>query len=124
VKTTAGPLELERPRVRNVTALGFCSEIVGKAWRALVAPAALHKRLHPRHAEGDGSHSPADDCEAGSGAVRDSSAQLLSTRATAHDEHRAHGAVGDALADAAQRGQPVQPAAADDHEVRALGGGD
>jgi hypothetical protein len=34
VKTTAGPLELERPRVRNVSALGFCSEIVGKGWVA------------------------------------------------------------------------------------------
>lgn len=30
VKTTAGPLELERPRVRNASALGFGSEIVGK----------------------------------------------------------------------------------------------
>ena len=30
VKTTAGPLELSRPRVRNASALGFCSEIVGK----------------------------------------------------------------------------------------------
>jgi putative transposase len=30
VKTTAGPLELERPRVRHASALGFCSEIVGK----------------------------------------------------------------------------------------------
>ena len=30
VKTTAGPLKLERPRVRNAAALGFCSEIVGK----------------------------------------------------------------------------------------------
>src|SRR3990172_9480598 len=30
VKTTAGPLELERPRVRNAAALGCCSEIVGK----------------------------------------------------------------------------------------------
>jgi putative transposase len=30
VKTTAGPLELERPRVRNASTLGFCSEIVGK----------------------------------------------------------------------------------------------
>ncbi len=30
VKTTAGPLELERPRLRNASALGFCSEIVGK----------------------------------------------------------------------------------------------
>ncbi len=30
VKTTAGPLELERPRVRNASALGFSSEIVGK----------------------------------------------------------------------------------------------
>ena len=30
VKTTAGPLKLERPRVRNASALGFCSEIVGK----------------------------------------------------------------------------------------------
>src|SRR5712691_10151875 len=30
VKTTAGPLELERPRVRNASALGFASEIVGK----------------------------------------------------------------------------------------------
>jgi putative transposase len=30
VKTTAGPLELARPRVRNASALGFCSEIVGK----------------------------------------------------------------------------------------------
>ena len=29
VKTTAGPLELERPRVRNASALGFSSEIVG-----------------------------------------------------------------------------------------------
>lgn len=30
VKTTAGPLRLERPRVRNASALGFASEIVGK----------------------------------------------------------------------------------------------
>ncbi len=30
VRTTAGPLELERPRVRNASLLGFCSEIVGK----------------------------------------------------------------------------------------------
>ena len=30
VKTTAGSLELKRPRVRNASALGFCSEIVGK----------------------------------------------------------------------------------------------
>src|SRR6266581_8147501 len=30
VKTTAGPLELERPRVRNASELGFASEIVGK----------------------------------------------------------------------------------------------
>jgi transposase-like protein len=30
VKTTAGPLDLERPRVRNASALGFESEIVGK----------------------------------------------------------------------------------------------
>jgi transposase-like protein len=30
VKTTAGPLELERPRLRNASALGFASEIVGK----------------------------------------------------------------------------------------------
>jgi putative transposase len=30
VKTTAGPLELERPRVRNASGLGFASEIVGK----------------------------------------------------------------------------------------------
>lgn len=30
VKTTAGPLALERPRVRNASALGFCSEVVGK----------------------------------------------------------------------------------------------
>jgi putative transposase len=30
VRTTAGPLELERPRLRNASALGFCSEIVGK----------------------------------------------------------------------------------------------
>jgi putative transposase len=30
VKTMAGPLELERPRVRDASALGFCSEIVGK----------------------------------------------------------------------------------------------
>jgi putative transposase len=30
VKTTAGPLELGRPRLRNASALGFCSEIVGK----------------------------------------------------------------------------------------------
>ena len=30
VKTTAGPLELERPRVRNASALEFASEIVGK----------------------------------------------------------------------------------------------
>jgi len=30
VKTTAGPLRLERPRLRNVSALGFCSEVVGK----------------------------------------------------------------------------------------------
>ena len=30
VKTTAGLLELERPRVRNPSALGFSSAIVGK----------------------------------------------------------------------------------------------
>jgi transposase-like protein len=30
VKTTAGPLELERPRVRNASELGFASAIVGK----------------------------------------------------------------------------------------------
>jgi len=30
VKTTAGYLELERPRVRNASALDFASEIVGK----------------------------------------------------------------------------------------------
>ena len=30
VRTTAGPLELERPRVRNASALGFTSAIVGK----------------------------------------------------------------------------------------------
>jgi len=30
VKTTAGPLELARPRVRNASELGFASEIVGK----------------------------------------------------------------------------------------------
>ena len=30
VKTTAGPLRLERPRLRNASALGFASEIVGK----------------------------------------------------------------------------------------------
>src|SRR5215218_502761 len=30
VKTTAGALELERPRLRNASALGFASEIVGK----------------------------------------------------------------------------------------------
>src|SRR6266516_527337 len=34
VKTTAGPLELERPRLRNASALGFASEIVGRGWRA------------------------------------------------------------------------------------------
>ena len=30
VKTTAGPLELERPRMRNASALEFASEIIGK----------------------------------------------------------------------------------------------
>jgi putative transposase len=30
VKTTAGPVELERPRVRNASQLGFASAIVGK----------------------------------------------------------------------------------------------
>ncbi|MHB1244307.1 MAG: IS256 family transposase [Gaiellaceae bacterium] len=30
VKTTAGPLELERPRLRNASALDFASEVVGK----------------------------------------------------------------------------------------------
>jgi putative transposase len=30
VKTTAGPLELERPRLPNGSALGFCSEIAGR----------------------------------------------------------------------------------------------
>ena len=34
VKTTTGPLEPERPRLRNASELGFCSEIVGKGWRA------------------------------------------------------------------------------------------
>ena len=102
MKTTAGALELERPRVRNVSALGFCSEIVGKGWRALAAPAALHKgfTLTTRRA------TKSLACGRPRGrirAVRDSRAQLLSmARATAHDEHRTHGAVGDALADAAQ----------------------
>ena len=31
VKTTSGPLELERPRLRNASELGFCSRILGKA---------------------------------------------------------------------------------------------
>src|SRR3989454_7570801 len=30
VKTTSGPLPLERPRLRNASALGFASEVVGK----------------------------------------------------------------------------------------------
>jgi len=30
VKTTAGPLELERPRLHNASALGFASQVVGK----------------------------------------------------------------------------------------------
>ena len=30
VRTTAGPLELERPRVRNASLLGFASQVVGK----------------------------------------------------------------------------------------------
>src|SRR5438034_9920093 len=30
VKTTAGSLELERPRVRNASELGFASEVVGR----------------------------------------------------------------------------------------------
>src|SRR6266508_90096 len=30
VKTSAGPLELERPRVRDASALGFASEVVGR----------------------------------------------------------------------------------------------
>src|SRR5947208_10055120 len=30
VKTTAGPLELERPRVRNASQLEFASQVVGK----------------------------------------------------------------------------------------------
>src|SRR6266852_1346569 len=29
VKTTAGPLELERPRLRNASALDFASQIIG-----------------------------------------------------------------------------------------------
>src|SRR5438477_603685 len=33
VKTTAGPLELERPRLRNASALSFCSEVVGRGAR-------------------------------------------------------------------------------------------
>jgi putative transposase len=35
VKTTAGPVELERPRLRNQSALSFASQLVGKGgWRA------------------------------------------------------------------------------------------
>jgi putative transposase len=34
VKTTAGSLTLERPRLRNASQLEFASEIVGKGWRA------------------------------------------------------------------------------------------
>ncbi len=30
MKTTAGPLALKRPRLRNASTLGFASEIVGK----------------------------------------------------------------------------------------------
>jgi hypothetical protein len=30
VKTTAGPVELERPRLRDASALGFASQLVGK----------------------------------------------------------------------------------------------
>src|SRR3970040_1952170 len=41
VKTTAGPLELSRPRVRNASALGFCSEIVGQGVAPPHALAAL-----------------------------------------------------------------------------------
>jgi hypothetical protein len=30
VKTTSGPVRLERPRIRNAAALGFESKILGK----------------------------------------------------------------------------------------------
>ena len=30
VRTTSGPLELERPRLRNASGLGFCSRILGE----------------------------------------------------------------------------------------------
>src|SRR6266702_1511070 len=58
VKTTAGPLRLERPRVRNASALGFCSEIVGKgvarthALEALVIASFL-RGLSVRDVEAD-----------------------------------------------------------------------
>ena len=41
VKTTAGPLELERPRLRNASALEFASEIVGKGVTRTYALEAL-----------------------------------------------------------------------------------
>jgi hypothetical protein len=62
VKTTARPLELERPRVRNASALGFASEIVGKgvarthALEALVVcsarPARRPSKRRPSNAMG------------------------------------------------------------------------
>ena len=41
VKTTAGSLELSRPRLRNASALGFSSEIVGKGMARTHALEAL-----------------------------------------------------------------------------------
>src|SRR5215218_4071199 len=113
--------------VQNKELLDLSHQILDltKAVHAATGAKILGAERDRASERGRRSHSPAGDREAGSGPSATLARSFLSmARATAHDEHRAHGAVGDALADAAQRGHPVQPAAADDHEVRALGGGD
>ena len=47
VRTTAGPLELERPRVRNASALEFASAIVGKGSDAHACAGGAGDRLVP-----------------------------------------------------------------------------
>ncbi len=48
VKTTAGPLELERPRLRNASGLAFASQFVGKGNGADARAGSARARVVPR----------------------------------------------------------------------------
>src|SRR5215211_4254102 len=52
VKTTAGALELERPRLRDASALGFASQLVGKGVARTHAARGARDRLLPARAVG------------------------------------------------------------------------